>query len=145
MSIIAEHDSITLNRDFFSPTGVRLNQRRGGFCSLIKQLVIIRIILSSYHANIKQIIMINFQNLTMQISLNFLIPHNHRLDLRNKSNTLDYFVHFYFPLNTHFYIIIYKLFSYSCRIKVFFNRFSFYIFTISFFQRILNPNLSVYH
>lgn len=36
MSIIAKHDSITLNRDFVSPTGLRLNQRRGGFYSLTK-------------------------------------------------------------------------------------------------------------
>ena len=65
MSIIAKHDSITLNRDFLSPTGLRLNQRRGGFRSLIKQLVIIYVVLSNYHINVKQIIMINFQNLTM--------------------------------------------------------------------------------
>ena len=61
MSIIAKHDSITLNRDFVSPTGLRLNQRRGGFYSLIKQLVIMHAILASYHTNVKQIIMINFQ------------------------------------------------------------------------------------
>ena len=61
MSIIAKHDSITLNRDFLSPTGLRINQRRGGFCSLIKQLVMMHVILSNYHTNVKQIIMINFQ------------------------------------------------------------------------------------
>ena len=36
MSIIAKHDSITLNRDFVSPTELRLNQRYGGFYSLTK-------------------------------------------------------------------------------------------------------------
>ena len=36
MSIIPKHDSITLNRDFFNPTELRLNQRRGEFYSLTK-------------------------------------------------------------------------------------------------------------